>query len=95
MKSILTSVYCISCVWSILAGLGIFGLASYYKKKWLPLYGPTPNEGEVEGFTSVEARTAFYKEKAEALRVRKVTIVVVVGIVVWFVGLFIAWLILK
>jgi hypothetical protein len=95
MKAILTSLWCLPCVWALLGGLGLFGSVSYVMNTWIPLYGPLPSQGpvEFEGFTSGAARTEYYDTKA--LRVRTAGKVLVIGVIIWLAGLLTIFLILK
>lgn len=93
MKAILTSLYCIPCVWSLVGGLGIFGVVSYFMNSWVPMYGPLPSDGPVMGFASEEARTKFYD--TSEMRIRRAGKAGAIGVGIWLVGLLAAFLILS
>ena len=85
MKAILQSFYCLPCVWSLIGGLGIFGLGSYFMNTWLPFRGTLPTEGPVDGFLSKNDKKEFFEVKPT--RIRAAAKAVFVGVLVWLVGL--------
>jgi hypothetical protein len=93
MSTILTSIYCIPCVWTLVAVLSIFGVCSYILNIWMPFRGPLPSDGPVEGFASKSARIEFYD--TSPLRIRTATKFGIIGAVIWMVGLVTAYLILR
>jgi hypothetical protein len=60
VKSLLTTIYCLPCIWSVIAFLGIYGGVMYLLNSWTPYKGPIPSEGKVEGFASAEERKKFF-----------------------------------
>jgi hypothetical protein len=93
MKAILTSIYCIPCVWSILVLLAAFGLTSFVLNSWVPFRGPLPSDGPVEGFASKVARIEFFD--TNPLRIRTAFRLGIIGGVIWMVGLVASYLILS
>ena len=86
--SLLTSVYCIICAWSLVAILGTFGVANWILNAWVPYRGPLPSDGPVEGFASKAARIDFFD--TTALRVRTSAKGWLIGAAVWLVGILVA-----
>jgi hypothetical protein len=93
MKAILTSIYCIPCVWSLLIILGTFGVTSFVMNSWVPFRGPLPSDGPVEGFASKAARIEFFD--TTPLRIRTAFRVGIIGGAIWLVGLLASLLILN
>ena len=93
MKTILLSIYCIPCVWSLISLLGTFGIVSFILNAWVPFRGPLPSDGPVEGFASKAARIDFYDTTAQ--RIRTAVKYGIIGGVVWLVGLVTSYLILN
>jgi hypothetical protein len=93
MGSILTSIYCIPCVWSLVGLLGTFGAISFILNTWVPFRGPLPSDGPVEGFASKAARIEFYNTGPQ--RIRMATKIGIICGVVWLAGLLVAILVLK
>jgi hypothetical protein len=93
MKTILLSIYCIPCVWSLIALLGTFGIVSFILNAWVPFRGPLPSDGPVEGFASKAARIDFYDTTAQ--RIRTAMKFGTIGGVVWLVGLVTSYFILS
>lgn len=93
LKQILTSMYCIPCVWSTVALLGIFGVTSFIQNTWVPFRGPLPSDGPVEGFPSKAARIEFFD--TTPLRIRTAVKFGIIGGILWLIGLMTAYFILK
>jgi hypothetical protein len=93
MGTILTSIYCIPCVWSLVAILGTFGVCSYIMNAWVPFRGPLPSDGPVEGFPSKNARIDFFNTQPQ--RIRASFKAGVIGGVLWLTGLLTAIIILS
>jgi hypothetical protein len=93
MTTILRSIYCIPCLWSLIGGLGTFGIISFILNAWVPFRGPLPADGPVEGFASKAARIEFYD--TGPLRIRTATKVGAICAVVWTVGLIASYLVLS
>ena len=93
MKAILTSVYCIPCVWSLVSLLGTFGICSFVLNVWVPFRGPLPADGPIEGFASKAARIEFFD--TGPIRIREVTKIGIIGGMVWAVGVVAAYLVLN
>lgn len=85
MKAILTSLYCLPCVWSLVGGLGIFGTVSYFMNTWVPAKGPLPSDGPAEGFANRSAMKAFYD--TSGMRIRAAAKAGIIVASVWIVGL--------
>ena len=85
MKAILTSIYCIPCIWTIVLLLAIMGAVSFIRNSWVPFRGPLPSDGPVEGFASKAARIDFYD--TTPLRIRTAFKFGVIGFITWLVGL--------
>jgi hypothetical protein len=85
MGAILTSAYCLPCVWSLIGILGIFGVCSYILNIWVPFRGPLPSDGPVEGFASKQARIEFFDTGPK--RIRAAFKAGVIGGVLWLAGL--------
>lgn len=93
MKAIFSSVFCLPCVWSLVALLGTFGVCSFILNTWVPFRGPLPSDGPVEGFASKQARIEFYD--TTALRIRTAAKYGIIGGVVWLSGLLASYFILS
>lgn len=93
MKAILTTVYCIPCIWTVLMLLGTVGVTSFIRNTWVPFRGPLPSDGPEEGFASKAARIEFYD--TTPLRIRTAVKFGVIGIVVWMLGAAASYLILS
>ena len=92
MSSILTSIYCIPCVWSLVGILVTFGICSFILNIWVPYRGPLPSDGPVEGFASKAARIEFYDTRPQ--RIRAAFKAGTIGGVIWLTGLLTAIIIL-
>lgn len=93
MQSILMSMWCIPCIWTVLSLLGTFAVTNYIRNLWVPFRGPLPSDGPVEGFASKAARIEFYD--TTPLRVRTATKFGIIGVAVWMIGGVIAYTLLK
>ena len=93
MKSILTSIYCIPCIWTAIVLLSTFGVTSYVMNNWVPFRGPLPSDGPVEGFASKAARIEYFDTNPQ--RIRTAFKFGIAGGVLWLVGLLTAMLILN
>jgi hypothetical protein len=93
MSAILTSVYCIPCIWSLVILLATGGACSFVLNNWVPFKGPLPSDGQVEGFASKAARIEFYD--TTPMRIRMATKIGISGAVLWAVGTVVAYLILS
>jgi hypothetical protein len=90
--SLLRSIYCIPCIWSVIGILGVVGIGSYYLNVWVPFRGPLPSDGPVEGFASKAARIEYYDTRPLRVRTAFKAGAIVAGI--WLVGLVTAFVIL-
>jgi hypothetical protein len=93
MTAILRSIFCIPCVWSLVAILGTAGICSYLLNVWVPFRGPLPSDGPVEGFASKAARIEFYDTGPQ--RIRAAVKAGVIGGVIWLIGAVTAYFILS
>ena len=93
MKAILTSLYCLPCVWTALVLISTMGVASFFMNTWVPFRGPIPSDGPVEGFASKQARIDFYD--TSALRIRTAVRAGVIGGMTWIVGAVVSIVILS
>jgi hypothetical protein len=82
---IFTSIYCIGCVWTVLALLGTFGITSFIMNSWVPYKGPLPSDGPVEGFASKQARIDYFDTGPQ--RVRAASKWWLIGAATWLVGM--------
>lgn len=83
--SLLTSLQCLACAWSILGGFAIFAAVSFFMNSWVPFRGPVPSDGPVEGFASKQARIDFYN--THDVRVRAAAKAAAIGAGIWLVGI--------
>jgi len=93
MKSILLSIYCIPCIWSLICMLGNVGVVSFIRNTWVPFRGPLPSDGPVEGFASKAARIEFYD--TNPIRIRRAFNVGAIGVIIWMLGMITSLLILN
>lgn len=93
MKAILTSIYCIPSVWSLVVLMGTIGVVSFIMNAWVPFRGPLPSDGPEEGFASKAARIEFYD--TTPVRIRTAMKFGIIGGVVWMAGLVASYLILN
>jgi hypothetical protein len=95
MKAILTTIYCLPCIWSVVGLLGIFGTVSYILNTWMPFGGVMPSDGPIDGFASKQARIEFFNDAIHARRIRAATKAGFIGALVWLTVLFTAVIILS
>lgn len=93
MASILRSMWCTPCLWTVFCLLLTIGVTSFIRNSWVPFRGPLPSDGPVEGFASKQARIEFYD--TTPLRIRTATLFGVIGFVAWAVGALVAYLVLQ
>jgi hypothetical protein len=93
VKNLLTTIYCLPCIWTVLGFLGILGGVKYLLNTWTPYKGPLPSEGKIEGFASTQARKEFYD--TTPMRAQAATKYAIIAGSTWLVVMVVLFLVLN